>query len=236
MSMNWQRAQRNVSGRPRVEITEIEDLWKGYDALQDTDSPVFLEDDGTWYHPDLGWYDPNTGLLKGLASGGYYYLGQMTVEDFGRNMTWVGGFTGDTMGWNLGTFDRDEALRILTQEQGRFNEFTAERSRERARNEDRQVSDLQAQVRALQDYQRSQSMAHSQQMTDLQRQFSRQIEDYNLNIESAFRSVGDLIASLQDSAQSPSTIQTLYLDRQAKTYLPSSIRNRGIAGVMGGQQ
>ena len=234
MSFDWQQARRNVQGRRRVEITDIENRIVGWnDAIQSSRNPVTFEDDGLWFHADLGYYDPRTGLLKGLSTMKYYYLGEMTVEDFGANVGWFG-LTGDTFGYDLETSDYDEALAILTEERGRFKETVAERKRERARNEDRQTSDIQAQINALRDYQQSQSAQHARQMTELQKMYAKQIEDYNLNVESAFRSVTDLITSLQDSAQAPSTIQTLYLDRQAKTYLPTSIRNRGIAGVMSG--
>ena len=250
MSMDWQRANRNARGRARINIPGIENVREGSESGwqtrgrygEKTGNWKYWERqrgrafniDADWFDPDFGAYDAETGLLEGYKTGRFYYIGQWTREDLEAVTS---GFWGpqDFFGYDLGTTDFNEAVRMLATQQGRFNERTAEISQTRSRNEDRQVSNIQAQIRALQDYNQAQSLAHSQQMTDMQKRFAKQVEDYNMNIESAFRSVTDLITSLQAGADSPSTIQTLYLDRQAKTYLPSSIRNRGIAGVMGGQ-
>ena len=58
----------------------------------------------------------------------------------------------------------------------------------------------------------------------------KQVEQYDAIIESQ-RSMESLINTILESQKTPSVIQTLFLDRQAKTYLPSSIRSRGFVGA-----
>ena len=225
----WKNALRNVEGRYNVvRLADIENYEK---SLLHLGAQWEHIGHGEFQHVDIGTYDSSTGLLVG-NTGRYYFVGQYSWQDLQEgHSVWS---APDIMGFDLGTSDYREAYRIVTEAQAKFNDVVAENRERRSQNEDRQVEDIQARVRAIEDYQRSQSAISNQNMTRLQKMYTKQFEDYNVNIESAFRNIGDLINSLQDSAQAPSTIQTLYLDRQERTYLPTSIRNRGIAGVMGG--
>ena len=94
----------------------------------------------------------------------------------------------------------------------------------------------------LENYQdfRSEEVAEGQDkfVTDRNRGLAAQADPasagYNTLIQSAFTNINDILQFQSDAAGAPSTIQTLYLDRQAQTYLPSSIRDRGVAGALGG--
>lgn len=59
----------------------------------------------------------------------------------------------------------------------------------------------------------------------------RAIHNYNLKQDSIY----DVVRRIQDQQgryQQPSQVQTEFIDQQAQTYLPSTVRNRGVAGAV----
>ena len=104
----------------------------------------------------------------------------------------------------------------------------------------------QEKLEGLQDYE-IQATKYRQEISDLKKDFSNQTRSYrealseksgayeesirNNNLEiGSQRNIVDSLVSQVDKYRSPSTIQTLFQDRQASTFLPTSFRQRGATG------
>ena len=182
---------------------------------------VNLEGIGDWESAFGGWDQKS--MFGGLVKEGedWYFLDYMTGYGSGADLLF--GDDDTATGYKLGRLggaqNLVEAVEFLKQNPyaERGNAFANERALAEQDVGNRRIADINAEKRASEGY-------------DL---LSGMIQNYNAKMQSSFESVNQVLENVQQSAGTPSAITTLYLDRQAKTYLPTSIRDRGIAGTLG---
>ena len=213
--LNWTKKVEQAGYRSGSIDDEIETQLFKKDAYHGTKQFKFGDVD-VYSHGDLFRLKGGGGLLDNRSGSIFYFTEDQlraSLRDFEI------GYGGDIehQGYDLGRGSFEDAFKLIGYDpyEAADEQYSTRRATERTANESSYVATERAiQAEALDG--------------------GRDAQAYNATIRSAFNTINQILQFGAESAAQPSTIQTLYLDNQAKTYLPSSVRDRGIAGVLGG--